>query len=78
MDWQAKFTQLYSVIDPMRSFPAGFDFEANVDQLIEDARAHAKTLTQIADADATRIAQEAKRQVALNKLTAAEKAVLGL
>lgn len=43
MDWKAHFVALYTIIDPKRVFPADFDFEANVDQLMADARAIAKT-----------------------------------
>lgn len=58
IDWQGKFSQLYSVIDPLRSFPPGFDVEANVDNLIADARTHAKTLGQLEAADIARRVRE--------------------
>lgn len=84
IDWQGKFFQLYGVIDPLRSFPADFDAEANVDKLIADARLHAKTLGQLDAADESRREKEATLAGArakiksgeFDKLTVAEKAAL--
>lgn len=78
MDWQDKFTQLYAVIDPARQFPPGYDFEANADALIADARVHAKTLAQLDSAAKVEAAKAAERAAALAKLTVKEREALGL
>lgn len=67
-DWQGKFFQLYSVIDPLRSFPAGFDAEANADALIADARVHARTLGQLDAADTARREKETALLTARTKI----------
>lgn len=85
MDWQAKFTQLYGVVDPTRNFPADFDWddENAIDQLIQDARVHAKTLGQVAQLDEDLRSEEAALRSADAKMkqgnftfTAAERAAL--
>ena len=84
VDWQAKFTELYGVVDRSRTFPADFDFEANVDQLIADVHDHAKTLGQLEALDQQRKSHEEAEKTARDKvragdfdsLTTAEKAAL--
>ena len=49
MDWQAKFSQLVSIVDPTRSFPPDFkwDDEKTIDALIAELRTHAQTDAQV-------------------------------